>query len=95
MALVNCLECGQPVSDLAETCPRCGSPEPTRDAQRKRRLAKNAPMMRGRDRKIEEMQAKIRRLLAKYDYPPDYEDKAVDLALQQAELFAASEGATA
>jgi type I restriction enzyme R subunit len=37
------------------------------------------------------MRAKIRRLLAKYDYPPDYEDKAVDLVLEQAELFAASE----
>jgi type I restriction enzyme R subunit len=39
------------------------------------------------------MRAKIRRLLAKYDYPPDYEDKAVDLVLEQAELFATSEGA--
>lgn len=32
---------------------------------------------------------KIRRLLAKYDYPPDQEDKAVELVLEQAELFAA------
>jgi hypothetical protein len=25
------------------------------------------------------------------DYPPDYEDKAVDLVLEQAELFAESQ----
>lgn len=36
------------------------------------------------------MRTKIRRLLAKYDYPPDREDKAVELVLQQAELFAGS-----
>jgi type I restriction enzyme R subunit len=43
-----------------------------------------------------EMRAKVRRLLAKYDYPPDLEEKAVDLVLQQAELFADMEdnGAT-
>jgi type I restriction enzyme R subunit len=35
------------------------------------------------------MRAKVRRLLAKYDYPPDQEDKAVELILEQAELFAA------
>jgi len=35
------------------------------------------------------MRAKIRRLLAKYDYPPDQEDRAVELILEQAELFAA------
>ena len=35
------------------------------------------------------MRARIRRLLAKYDYPPDQEDKAVELILEQAELFAA------
>ena len=34
------------------------------------------------------MRAKVRRLLAKYDYPPDQEDKAVELVLEQAELFA-------
>jgi type I restriction enzyme, R subunit len=34
------------------------------------------------------MRAKIRRLLAKYDYPPDYEEKAIELVLEQAELFA-------
>jgi type I restriction enzyme R subunit len=40
------------------------------------------------------MRSKIRRLLAKYDYPPDREDKAIELVLQQAELFAANgEGA--
>ncbi len=36
------------------------------------------------------MRAKVRRLLARYDYPPDHEDKAVELVLEQAELFAAS-----
>ena len=35
-----------------------------------------------------EMRAKVRRLLAKYGYPPDLEEKAVELVLQQAELFA-------
>jgi len=36
------------------------------------------------------MRAKVRRLLAKYDYPPDHEDRAIELVLEQAELFAAS-----
>lgn len=36
------------------------------------------------------MRSKVRRLLAKYDYPPDHEEKAVELVLQQAELFAAA-----
>jgi len=39
------------------------------------------------------MRAKVRRLLAKYDYPPDLEEKAVELVLEQAELFAAGEAA--
>lgn len=34
------------------------------------------------------MRAKVRRLLAKYDYPPDLEERAVELVLEQAELFA-------
>lgn len=34
------------------------------------------------------MRAKIRRLLARYDYPPDHEERAIDLVLQQAEHFA-------
>ncbi|PVE17448.1 type I restriction endonuclease subunit R [Arthrobacter sp. Bz4] len=34
------------------------------------------------------MRAKVRRLLAKYDYPPDFEEAAVDLVLAQAELLA-------
>jgi len=38
------------------------------------------------------MRSKIRRLLAKYDYPPDHEDKAIELVLQQAELLAAVVG---
>lgn len=36
------------------------------------------------------MRSKIRRLLARYDYPPDHEEKAVELVLEQAELFAAA-----
>ena len=36
-----------------------------------------------------EMRAKVRRLLTRYDYPPDKEEKAIDLVLQQAELFVA------
>jgi type I restriction enzyme R subunit len=35
------------------------------------------------------MRAKVRRLLAKYDYPPDLEEKAVELVLEQAEVLAA------
>lgn len=35
------------------------------------------------------MRSKIRRLLAKYDYPPDHEERAIELVLEQAELFAA------
>jgi type I restriction enzyme R subunit len=35
------------------------------------------------------MRTKVRRLLAKYDYPPDLEERAVELVLEQAELFAA------
>jgi type I restriction enzyme R subunit len=35
------------------------------------------------------MRAKIRRLLAKYDYPPDMEDAAVELILEQAEHYRA------
>ncbi|MFT8636834.1 MAG: type I restriction enzyme endonuclease domain-containing protein [Pseudoclavibacter sp.] len=34
------------------------------------------------------MRSKVRRLLAKNDYPTDAEEKAVELVLEQAELFA-------
>lgn len=34
------------------------------------------------------MRSKVRRLLARYDYPPDAEAKAIELVLKQAELFA-------
>lgn len=34
------------------------------------------------------MRAKIKRLVTRYDYPPDKEERAIDLVLQQAELFA-------
>lgn len=37
------------------------------------------------------MRSKIRRLLARYDYPPDAEEKAVELVLEQAELLADAE----
>lgn len=35
------------------------------------------------------MRSKVRRILARYDYPPDAEETAVDLVIQQAEVFAA------
>ncbi|WP_217565628.1 type I restriction enzyme endonuclease domain-containing protein, partial [Micrococcus sp. GbtcB5] len=35
------------------------------------------------------MRSKVRRLLARYDYPPDTEAKAIELVLVQAELLAA------
>ncbi|MGP5496689.1 type I restriction endonuclease subunit R [Corynebacterium flavescens] len=34
------------------------------------------------------MRSKVRRILAKYDYPPDAEAKAIELVLEQAELLA-------
>lgn len=34
------------------------------------------------------MRAKVRRLLSKYNYPSDLKERAVKLALHQAELFA-------
>ena len=39
------------------------------------------------------MRAKVKRLLTQYDYPPDKEEKAIDLVLEQAELFATEEAA--
>ncbi len=39
------------------------------------------------------MRTKVRRLLARYGYPPDLEERAVELVLEQAELFAVQEGA--
>ncbi len=36
------------------------------------------------------MRSKVRRLLAKYDYPPDAEDAAVELVLEQAEHLASA-----
>lgn len=35
-----------------------------------------------------DMRAKIKRLLTRYDYPPDKEERAIELVFQQAELFA-------
>lgn len=37
------------------------------------------------------IRAKVRRLLARYDYPPDKEERAVELILEQAEMFAGAE----
>ena len=34
------------------------------------------------------MRAKVKRLLTRYDYPPDKEEAAIDLVLQQAEMYA-------
>jgi type I restriction enzyme R subunit len=39
-------------------------------------------------RPAKEMRAKVRRLLAKYDYPPDLEESAIELVLEQAEQYA-------
>ncbi|MCW1250658.1 DUF3387 domain-containing protein [Acaricomes phytoseiuli] len=41
------------------------------------------------------MRSKIRRILAKYDYPPDAEARAVELVLEQAELYAGETKGTA
>ena len=35
------------------------------------------------------MRAKVKRLLTRFDYPPDKEEAAIELVLQQAEMFAA------
>jgi type I restriction enzyme R subunit len=40
------------------------------------------------------MRTKVRRLLARYGYPPDLEERAVELVLEQAELFAARDEAS-
>ncbi|PXA76835.1 type I restriction endonuclease subunit R [Auritidibacter sp. NML100628] len=37
------------------------------------------------------MRSKVRRLLAKYDYPPDAEAKAIELVLEQAQVLASQE----
>ena len=37
------------------------------------------------------MRANIRRVLAILNYPPDYEERAIELILEQAERFAISE----
>lgn len=39
-----------------------------------------------------EMRSKIRKLLDRYDYPPDHEEEAIELVLKQAELFAGNGG---
>ncbi len=37
------------------------------------------------------MRSKVRKLLARYDYPPDHEEKAIELVLRQAEVFASAD----
>jgi type I restriction enzyme R subunit len=39
------------------------------------------------------LRAKVKRLLARYDYPPDREERAIELVLEQAQLFAEAEAA--
>ena len=39
------------------------------------------------------LRAKVKRLLARYDYPPDKEARAIELVLEQAQLFADAEAA--
>ncbi len=39
------------------------------------------------------LRAKMKRLLARYDYPPDEEERAIELVLEQAQLFADGEAA--
>jgi type I restriction enzyme R subunit len=39
------------------------------------------------------LRAKVRRLLARYDYPPDKEERAIELVLEQAQLLADAEAA--
>jgi type I restriction enzyme R subunit len=39
------------------------------------------------------LRAKVKRLLARYDYPPDKEERAIELVLEQAQLFADGEAA--
>lgn len=39
------------------------------------------------------LRAKVKRLLARYDYPPDKEERAIELVLEQAQLLAGTEAA--
>jgi type I restriction enzyme R subunit len=39
------------------------------------------------------LRAKVKRLLARYDYPPDKEERAIELVLEQAQLLADAEAA--
>ncbi len=39
------------------------------------------------------LRAKVTRLLARYDYPPDKEERAIELVIEQAQLFADGEAA--
>ena len=39
------------------------------------------------------MRARVKKLLIQYDYPPDKEEAAIDLVIQQAEMFAMGEAA--
>jgi hypothetical protein len=37
MALINCRECGSSISDVADKCPRCGSPTAIAIRQKKKK----------------------------------------------------------
>ncbi len=39
------------------------------------------------------LRAKLKRLLARYDYPPDKEERAIELVLEEVQLFADGEAA--
>jgi type I restriction enzyme R subunit len=39
------------------------------------------------------LRARVKRLLARHDYPPDKEERAIELVLEQAQLFAEAEAA--
>jgi hypothetical protein len=47
-----------------------------------------APPLTGISRSPSLRQCGVHRLLAKYDYPPDLEEKAIELVLKQAAVFA-------
>ena len=34
MALIKCYECGETISDLAESCPHCGAPNQTKEQEK-------------------------------------------------------------
>ena len=47
MAMVECVECGQPISSMAEFCPHCGRPTSKRVSAKKYRLIKGGVAQNG------------------------------------------------